>query len=78
MKTGPAAFFLMMWAGFAQAEPARPTLVSLDYCADQFVLALGRGVLVGAVIADLEHQILGGKPPQHRHHGGVRQSPLSA
>lgn len=45
MKQAFLAFFLIGLAGFAGAEPAspnpaRPTLVSLDYCADQFVLAL--------------------------------------
>ncbi|MFN7164254.1 MAG: ABC transporter substrate-binding protein [Hyphomonas sp.] len=43
-------------AGFAQAEPARPTLVSLDYCADQFVLALADRDQILAVSKDSERR----------------------
>jgi iron complex transport system substrate-binding protein len=56
MKLGLAALFLMMVAGFAQAEPARPTLVSLDYCADQFVLALADREQILAVSKDAERR----------------------
>ncbi len=56
MKQGIAAFFLMMAAGFAQAEPARPTLVSLDYCSDQFVLALADREQILAVSKDAERR----------------------
>jgi iron complex transport system substrate-binding protein len=56
MKPGLAAFFLMVLAGFAQAEPARPTLVSLDYCADQFVLALADREQILAVSKDAERR----------------------
>lgn len=52
MKQGAAAFFLMALAGFAQAEPVRSTLVSLDYCADQFVLALADREQILAVSKD--------------------------
>jgi iron complex transport system substrate-binding protein len=51
-----AAFFLMGLAGFAAAEPARPTIVSLDYCADQFVLALADREQILAVSKDAERQ----------------------
>ncbi len=40
MKPVLLAFVLMVAAGFARAEPAGPSIVSLDYCADQFVLGL--------------------------------------
>ena len=56
MKPGLAAFFLMVLAGFAQAEPALPTLVSLDYCADQFVLALADREQILAVSKDAERR----------------------
>ena len=56
MKPGLAAFFLMVLAGFAQAEPTRPTLVSLDYCADQFVLALADREQILAVSKDAERR----------------------
>ncbi len=56
MKPGLAAFFLMVLAGFVQAEPARPTLVSLDYCADQFVLALADREQILAVSKDAERR----------------------
>lgn len=56
MKLGIAAFFLMGLVGFAAAEPARPTLVSLDYCADQFVLALADREQILAVSKDAERQ----------------------
>lgn len=41
-------------AGSALAEPARPTVVSLDYCADQFVLALADREQILAVSKDAE------------------------
>ncbi len=56
MRIGLAAFFLMVVAGFALAEPARPTLVSLDYCADQFVLALADREQILAVSKDSERR----------------------
>ena len=56
MKPGLAAFFMMVVAGFAKAEPARPTLVSLDYCADQFVLALADREQILAVSKDAERR----------------------
>jgi iron complex transport system substrate-binding protein len=56
MKPGLAAFILMVLAGFAQAEPVRPTLVSLDYCADQFVLALADREQILAVSKDAERR----------------------
>ena len=43
-------------AGFAQAEPVRPSIVSLDYCADQFVLALADREQILAVSKDAERQ----------------------
>lgn len=43
-------------AGFALAEPARPTIVSLDYCADQFVLALADKEQILALSKDAERQ----------------------
>lgn len=52
MKQGLAAFFLMGLAGFAAADPARPAIVSLDYCADQFVLALADREQILAVSKD--------------------------
>ena len=59
MKQGLAAFFLMWLAGFACAEPARPVMakpaiVSLDYCADQFVLALADRDQILALSKDSE------------------------
>jgi iron complex transport system substrate-binding protein len=56
VKTGLAAFCLMVVAGFAQAEPVRPSVVSLDYCADQFVLALADREQILAVSKDAERQ----------------------
>ena len=47
---------LMGLAGFAAAEPARPTIVSLDYCADQFVLALADREQILALSKDAERQ----------------------
>lgn len=47
---------LMGVAGFAAAEPARPTIVSLDYCADQFVLALADREQILALSKDAERQ----------------------
>lgn len=41
-------------AGFAEAEPARPTVVSLDYCADQYVLALADRSQILALSKDSE------------------------
>lgn len=46
----------MVLAGSAMAEPARPTVVSLDYCADQFVLALADREQILAVSKDAERQ----------------------
>lgn len=40
MKLAIAALLVAGLAGLARAEPVRPTIVSLDYCADQFVLGL--------------------------------------
>lgn len=54
MKHGLAAFALMGLAGFASAEPARPALVSLDYCADQYVLALADRDQILALSKDSE------------------------
>lgn len=56
MKHRLTAFFVTCLAGFAQAEPARPTIVSLDYCADQFVLALADRGQILAVSKDAERQ----------------------
>jgi iron complex transport system substrate-binding protein len=56
VKRALAALFLIGLAGFAQAEPARPTIVSLDYCADQFVLALADRDQILAVSKDAERQ----------------------
>ena len=47
---------LMGVAGFAAAEPATPTIVSLDYCADQFVLALADREQILALSKDAERQ----------------------
>lgn len=54
MRQALAAFALMGLAGFAAAEPARPTVVSLDYCADQYVLALADLEQILAVSKDAE------------------------
>ncbi|WP_156950303.1 ABC transporter substrate-binding protein [Hyphomonas neptunium] len=59
MRLRLSAFFLMGLAGFAVAEPAsltpaRPTIVSLDYCADQFVLALADREQILALSKDSE------------------------
>lgn len=54
MKQGLAAFLLFGLAGFASAEPARPSIVSLDYCADQFVLALADRDQILALSKDSE------------------------
>lgn len=56
MKRALAAFALMGLAGFAAAEPARPTVVSLDYCADQYVLALADREQILAVSKDAERK----------------------
>jgi iron complex transport system substrate-binding protein len=46
---------LYLWlAGFAEAEPARPTVISLDYCADQYVLALADRSQILALSKDSE------------------------
>ncbi len=54
MKQGLAAFLLIGLAGFASAQPARPSIVSLDYCADQFVLALAGRDQILALSKDSE------------------------
>jgi iron complex transport system substrate-binding protein len=60
VRQGLAAFLLIMGlAGFASAGPAnadtgRPTVVSLDYCADQFVLALADREQILALSKDSE------------------------
>lgn len=59
MRLRLAALFLMGLAGSAAAEPARlnparPTIVSLDYCADQFVLALADREQILALSKDAE------------------------
>lgn len=46
----------MVLAGPVHAGPARPTIVSLDYCADQFVLALADREQILAVSKDAERQ----------------------
>lgn len=56
MKLRLAAFFLIGLAGFASAEPARPAIVSLDYCADQFVLALADREQIRALSKDAERE----------------------
>ncbi len=56
MKTGLSAFCLLVVAGFAQAEPVRPSIVSLDFCADQFVLALADREQILAVSKDAERR----------------------
>lgn len=56
MKQAFLAFFLMGLAGFAAAEPARPSIVSLDYCADQFVLALAEPGQILALSKDSERK----------------------
>lgn len=59
MRRRLSAFLLMGLAGFASAQPAspdaaRPTIVSLDYCADQFVLALADREQILALSKDSE------------------------
>ena len=49
-----ACVILSGLAGFAAAEPVRPTVVSLDYCADQYVLALADREQILAVSKDAE------------------------
>ena len=56
MRQALAVILLIGLAGFAKAEPARPTVVSLDYCADQFVLALADRDQILAVSKDAERQ----------------------
>lgn len=56
MKAALVAFCLIGLAGFASAGPARPTVVSLDYCADQFVLALADRDQILAVSRDAERK----------------------
>lgn len=62
MRLRLSAFFLMGLAGFAAAEPAgphpaAPTIVSLDYCADQFVLALADREQILALSKDAERAL---------------------
>ncbi|MFN7056000.1 ABC transporter substrate-binding protein [Hyphomonas sp.] len=54
MREALAALLTLGLAGFAAAEPARPALVSLDYCADQFVLALADRAQILALSKDSE------------------------
>lgn len=54
MKRALAALALIGLAGSASAEPVKLTVVSLDYCADQFVLALADREQVLAVSKDSE------------------------
>ncbi|MFN4024653.1 MAG: ABC transporter substrate-binding protein [Hyphomonas sp.] len=56
MKRAVLAFLLIGLAGFAAAEPARPAIVSLDYCADQFVLALAERDQILALSKDSERK----------------------
>lgn len=62
MKQGLAACVILSGlAGLAAAEPAspnatRPTIVSLDYCADQFVLALAERDQILALSKDSERR----------------------
>ncbi|MFN4225787.1 MAG: ABC transporter substrate-binding protein [Hyphomonas sp.] len=56
MKRALAALTLIGLAGSAAAEPVRPTLVSLDYCADQYVLALAGREQILAVSKDAERE----------------------
>ncbi|MBA4227121.1 MAG: iron ABC transporter substrate-binding protein [Hyphomonas sp.] len=60
MRLRLAALLLMGLTGFASAEPVfpspRPTIVSLDYCADQFVLALADREQILALSKDSERQ----------------------
>lgn len=60
MRLGLATLLLMGLTGFASAEPVspspRPTIVSLDYCADQFVLALADREQILALSKDSERQ----------------------
>ena len=48
------ALLLLLLALPAAAEEAKPTLVSLDYCADQFVLAMADRNQILAVSKDAE------------------------
>jgi iron complex transport system substrate-binding protein len=54
MKRALAAVLLIGLACVASAQPTRPTLVSLDYCADQFVLALADRQQILALSKDAE------------------------
>lgn len=54
MRRWLLAILYLGLAGFAEAEPARPTVVSLDYCADQYVLALADRSQVLALSKDSE------------------------
>jgi iron complex transport system substrate-binding protein len=56
LKRAIAAFCLTGLAGLASAGPAKPTVVSLDYCADQFVLALADRDQILAVSKDAERK----------------------
>ncbi len=56
MKQAIVAFFLIGLTGLASAGPAKPTVVSLDYCADQFVLALADRDQILAVSRDAERK----------------------
>lgn len=56
MKTGLFCLIAMALAGSAWAEPARPTIVSLDYCADQYVLALADREQILALSKDSERR----------------------
>ena len=56
MRTGLLCLLMLGLAGAAEAAPARPTVVSLDYCADQFVLALADRDQILAVSKDAGRQ----------------------
>ncbi len=52
MRQAAIAFILAGLAGLAHAETTRPSIVSLDYCADQFVLGLADREQILALSAD--------------------------
>ena len=54
MRQWLIAILYLGWAGFAEAESAHPTVVSLDYCADQYVLALADRSQILALSKDSE------------------------